>query len=701
MAARILLPRLGGTPTVWITCLLFFQAALLTGYAYSHLSIRLLGLRRQAILHAVLVIASLAFLPPSFEGVTPPRDGNPILWLLANLATRIGLPFVVLSSFGPIAQRWLAHTDAKRGDPYFLYAASNLGSLLALLAYPLVFEPLLPLGSQSIVWSVAYAVVVVTVVVLAISVRRRGAESGAPVVHENHLSAVTNADRFRWLIYAAIPSSMLMGATSFISTDIASFPLLWVVPLVLYLLSYTLAFASKPPLPQSLMVKSEAHAIVLVALTMYWAIALPGVFSALLHLALLFLVAMVCHGELARTRPPVRHLTEFYLWLAIGGLAGGVFNALVAPVAFNEIIEYPIAIAAAALLRPRESKGKRTLDIILPILFGALLIAATWRPGSPPDLIPTLAMIVFGVLLFSSRERPVRFALALALLFAIGAMRLTSSPSGRQLVTAERSFFGVYRVLDNPVTRIRTIEHGTTVHGAHSLAPETRLEPLSYYHRLGPAGDIFAMTKPGRLPIRRVGLVGLGVGSLACYGMSNESWTYYEIDPLVARLASDTSYFTLLRDCPPRLRVVYGDARLTLARVSPKSFDLLVVDAFASDAIPVHLMTREAFIDYFRVIDVDGVLAIHISNDHMDLQPLVAAIASDLGLVARVRYDLEASGAAKLTAHSSSVWVVVARSDPAFGSLASDSAWNAAVNATGMKAWTDDFSNILSVISWR
>jgi hypothetical protein len=701
MAAKLLLPRLGGTPTVWITCLLFFQAALLVGYAYSHISLRLLGLRRQAVVHMGLVVTSLAFLPPSFEGLEPPRDGSPILWLLGVLTTTIGLPFVVLSSFGPIAQKWLTQTDATRGDPYFLYAASNAGSLLALLAYPLVVEPLLALDRQTSVWSASYAALAALLIIIAIVMRRVSAARAMCTDHAIEQSAVTRTDRFRWVIYAAVPSSMLMGATSFISTDIASFPLLWVVPLALYLLSYAMAFARTPPLKHSLMVRSEAHAIVLVALTMYWAVALPGLFDTVLHLAMLFLVAMVCHGELAKARPAARHLTEFYLWLAIGGLVGGVFNALLAPVVFSEVLEYPIAIVAAAFIRPRKPAGYPNLDVVAPILFAAALVAASWRPGSPPQLVPTLAMIGFGTLLFMFRDRPLRFALALAFMLTIGVVRLTSLPSGRQLVAVDRSFFGVYRVLDNQSTQIRTMESGTTMHGAQSRIPSMRLEPLSYYHRRGPAGDIFGMTTPGRLSTRRVGMVGLGAGSLACYGNSNEKWTFFEIDPLVAKLAGDTSFFTFLRDCPPRLRIVLGDARLTLAHVEDSGFDLLVLDAFTSGAIPVHLMTREAIGDYFRILDKNGVLAIHISNDHLDLQPLVAAIAEDLGLVARVRYDVYSGGGTDLITHSASVWAVVARNESAFGSLSTDASWRLASNTGGVRPWTDDFSNILSVIRWR
>ncbi|MGK2960766.1 MAG: spermidine synthase [Gemmatimonadaceae bacterium] len=702
MSAKMLLPRLGGSPAVWITCLLFFQAALLAGYAYAHVSIRMLGLRRQAVLHAVLVVVSFSFLPVSLAGIEPPPDAHPVAWLLGVLTRTIGVPFVVLASFGPIAQRWLAHADAASSrDPYFLYAASNLGSLLALLAYPFIAEPLLTLGDQATVWSLVYTIVLVTVIGIAGTVGRMkltGVEAERPT---QVTSTVTLSDRARWLVYAAVPSSLLMGVTSFISTDIGSFPLLWVVPLALYLLTFTLVFAKRQWLPHLLMVRAEPQAIVLVALTMYWAISLPGVLYVFLHLALLFLVAMVCHGELARSRPDTRHLTEFYLWLAIGGLVGGVFNALVAPVVFNEILEYPIAIAAAALLRPAVAR-KSAADFVLPVVFGVALLGATWRPGTPPDLVPTLLMVAFGVALFSFRNHPRRFALALAIMFAIGTVRMTASPSGRRLVAAERSFFGVYRVLDNPALEIRTLEHGRTVHGAQALKAEQRLEPLTYYHRDGPAGDLFSSTLAGRLPRRDVAVVGLGVGSLACYGDANDSWVFYEIDPLVARIAADTTRFTLLRDCPPAPRLVLGDARLKLSDAHASAYDILVIDAFSSDAIPVHLMTREAFREYLRVLRPAGILAVHISNNHVDLEPLVGALAGDLGVTGRIRYDranAEVTGAP--TDHAPSTWVAIAEDSAALGALLSDPAWRQLRTSVSIPAWTDDYSNILAVIRWR
>lgn len=702
MSSKLLLPRLGGAPAVWTTCLLFFQAALLVGYGYAHLSTRILGTRRQAVLHVVLVAASLLFIPISLSDAAPPPGDAGIAWLLGLLATSIGVPFVLLASGAPLAQRWLADTSNGQ-DPYHLYAASNLGSLLALLSYPFVVEPLVTLSGQTRAWSALYAALSVTVIVIALGVRKLAREGARedPRAEVEAVPAITVRDRARWVACAAVPSSLLMGSTSYLSTDIAAFPLVWVLPLSLYLLSFAIVFARRPLIPHSLMVLAEPQLIVLVALLIFWNLGLPVALSVLVHLALLFVVAMVCHGELSRSRPHERRLTEFYVWLAVGGLIGGAFNAVAAPLLFNEIHEYPIAIALAALLRPRETKRNRILDFAAPIVLGFALLGTALRGGAPPELQPMVVMLASGIVLFSFRNHPLRFALGLAALFVVATLRLSATTAERNVVENRRSFFGVYRILEDHGQGVRIIEHGTTLHGAQFLAREAEPTPLSYYSRQGPAGDVFSLTVPSALTARRVGVVGLGVGSLSCYGRKGERWTYFEIDPLVSTIARDARRFTFLRDCPPESRIVIGDARLTLRQVPDSSFDLLVVDAFSSDAIPLHLMTLEAFRDYFRVMSPDGVLAVHISNQHMDLAPVLAAIAAREGHTALVRRDLffrEEDG--HTVARLPSIWVAMASSHAPLGRLVSDSLWRPARNSRGARPWTDDFSNVLSAIRW-
>lgn len=701
MASKLLLPRLGGSPTVWITCLMFFQAALLAGYGYAHVSIRLLGIRRQAVLQVALIVASLLFLPVSLESAgAAAAYATPVRSVLFLLTSSIGIPFIVLASIGPIAQRWLSDSLGE-GDPYFLYAASNLGSLLALLSYPLLVEPRLTLTDQKLGWSLLYAGVVLGVSAIAWNVSRfevvahhdEQAVVGAPV---------TARDRLRWLLYAAVPSSLLMGVTSFISTDLGAFPLLWVIPLALYLLTYSLVFARRPPLAHSVMLRIEPHVIVVAACSLFWSIALRGMPFVVLHLALLFVIGMVCHGELVRSRPHASHLTEFYLWLAVGGLCGGIFNALIAPALFEDVYEYALAITIAAALRPGVGRAGKRMDFIAPVVFAGVLFAVTWKFGEPPDVVPTIVTFGAAIILFSFRESPRRFSLALGLMFAAGMTRTAFSPVGRPILETERSFFGVYRVVQDSSGTVRMLENATTVHGVQALDSSARMEPLSYYNRRGPAGDVFSKTAAASLPARRIAVVGLGVGSLACYGRQDEAMVFYEIDPLVASLATDTRHFTLLRDCPARSTIVLGDARLTLARAKAASLDILVIDAFSSDAIPVHLLTREAIEEYLRVLAAEGVLAIHISNEYMDLEPLLSGVSADMGLVARVRRDLSPERNERLSfAHAPSLWVVVTRDASALGGIGGDSTWVALRRTPAVKAWTDDFSNILSVIKWR
>ncbi len=710
MFSKLALPFLGGTPAVWNTCLVFFQCAVLVGYAYAHFSIRLMGPRRQAILHVALLVVSLVVLPLQLRASSaPPAGGTGVLWLLEVLTRSLGIPFVLLASGAPLVQRWLAASGDPRSDnPYFLYAASNLGSLLALLSYPLLIEPLIGLSDQRAIWSVGYILAGILVMLTVALLRtpsnvKAGTAQVAP--RASDASTVRGRDRLAWIAYSAVPSSLLMGATSYISTDIAAITLLWVVPLALYLLTFVFVFARRPALRHSWMILAEPQLLVVLPLTLFWGVRLPGLASIALHLAMLFVVAMVCHGELARRRPAPEHLTEFFLWLAVGGLAGGIFNSLLAPVLFNQIREYPLALVMAAFLRPGERDGsrlRRGLDFLLPVAFGGLVLALAKGGAGLPGLVPSLVLMGMAMALFSFRNRPVRFGLGLAMLFIVAHFRDTSVASGIRSIRTERSFFGVLRVADGVDGTVRTFRHGTTLHGAQRLAYAKALEPLTYYHRAGPAGDIFSITPVGQRANRRVGLVGLGVGTLACYGRAGESWTFFEIDPLVAEIATDQRMFTFLSRCPPAISIKLGDARLRLARIPPGSFDLLLLDAFSSDAIPVHLLTREAMGVYLESIAPDGLLAVHISNRFMELEPVVAAIARELGLAARIRRDVGITTKEQVsTGRAPSEWVLLARREEYLGAVLQNKEWQRLRQRSGIGAWTDDFSNVVELLKWK
>lgn len=705
MFSKLVLPYLGGSPNVWNTCLVFFQATLLLGYCYAHLSLRLLGIRKQAVLHILLLVLACVFLPLQIRpATTPPLDGTEVFWLIGVLSASLGAPFVMLASGAPLAQRWFASMGDSTRSPYSLYAASNLGSMCALLSYPFLVEPMLPLSTQRLVWSFAYVSLVLLIggTLWLVLTRQRVQTIGGSLPQDAPTPPITARDRGRWILYSAVPSSLLLGVTTYISTDVAAVPLLWVLPLSVYLLTFVLVFAQRPPVSHSLMVRAEPYLIIVVALLLFWDVTLRGLLPVALHVLLLFVVAMVCHGELARWRPDAGRLTEFFVWVSVGGLVGGVFNSLIAPRIFSDVSEYPIAIAIAALLRPSRSPSspsQRTTDLLIAAAFGTVLALTTWGQGAPPELWPALIMIVAAVAAFSTRDRPLRFALVLTAILIVGEARRSHDQNGRIVLRAERSFFGVYRVLDEEGKRL--LIHGTTVHGAQSRDATHTLEPLSYYHRVGPIGDVFGYTPAGLQSSRRVAIVGLGTGSLACYGHPNELWTFYEIDPLVARIASNPRLFTFVRDCPPAVKVVLGDARLTLSSTSSASYDVLVLDAFSSDAIPVHLLTREALQRYLSILAPNGIIAIHISNLHMDLEPVVAALARDSRLSGRIRRDLVVGSSDAATGRSPSIWTVLARTDADLGPLDTLSTWGALQSRSNVAVWTDDFSNVIRVLKWR
>jgi hypothetical protein len=647
MFSKMVLPLLGGTSAVWTTCMLFFQAALLAGYFYAHVAPRWLGLRRQAVVHLGLLLVSLLTLPIAVNASwAPPVGSNPVPALLALLAVSLGIPFFLLSSGSPLLQKWFSHTrHPSASNPYFLYAASNLGSMIALLGYPLLLEPRLRLMEQSAFWTYGYWLLVALTVGCAVSLWRRTSllvldpESAAL----REAGPVSPGRRMRWVALAFVPSSLLLGVTTFLTTDIAAVPLLWVLPLALYLLTFVIVFASRPPVRHELAVRVQPFTLLPLVIAMFLGAAAWPTALLPLHLAAFFIAALVCHGELARTKPEVRHLTEFYLWISVGGVLGGVFNVLIAPQLFQTVAEYPLALVLAALLRPppagRSTIRDRRLDLVLPAALGAVMIATQLVQRGEMAMVMTVAIgCLAGLVCFSFSGRPLRFGLGLGALLLAGAL----VSHDREVLLVERSFFGVHRIEHDPAGGYHRLFHGSTLHGAQSLDPARRLEPLTYYHREGPVGQMFA-----ELPLppagRRVAVVGLGTGSIACYGRPGERWTYYEIDPVVERIARDRRYFTFLSDCPPEVDIVLGDARLTVPRAAAGSYDLIVLDAFSSDAIPIHLVTREALGEYLDKLTPGGAIAFHISNRHLDLEPVLARIARDANLVGRLRRDRRGS----------------------------------------------------------
>ncbi|HET7232185.1 MAG TPA: fused MFS/spermidine synthase [Longimicrobium sp.] len=700
MFSRMVLPLLGGTPAVWNTCMLFFQAALLGGYLYAHLGASRLGIRRQAAVHVVLLAVAALMLPVSVAGAAPRGGAAPIPWLLGLMVTTVGLPFLVLSATGPMLQKWFAGTGHPgAANPYWLYAASNLGSMLALLGYPFVMEPRLRLAAQSGTWAIGYGVLALLVIACAYAVWRLApagvaAETADAASDREDAAPVAARERLVWTGLAFIPSSLLLSVTSFITTDVAPVPLLWVVPLALYLLTFTLAFAVKPPLRHKWMLAVQPFVIAAISLLLMYGWTRKPLQVIPIHLAGLFVTAMVCHGELARLRPSVRHLTEFYLWIAVGGVLGGIFNVLVAPLVFTRTWEYPIVLTLACLARPWPRGPVTTRGVVTNLLrcgalvFALLLVSRADVPGISHTLQMVIAFVLLALVSAGLGRAPVWLAACVGASLLIRTLWvLQSEPT----LLAHRSFYGRYTVLKAAGGIYHALYHGSTLHGAQSMLVGQTREPLTYYVRSGPLGRMFAARAPeaGR---RRVAVIGLGTGTLAAYSNAGEEWTFYEIDPGIVKMASNPLYFRYLSESPARLRVVLGDARLSIAHAPPHGYDMILVDAFNSDAIPVHLLTREALGVYLDKLAPGGVVALHLSNRYLDLQPVVAALARERGLSARV-----GSSVPTQYMQSASSWAVVARSDADLGTMAADAFWRPVRNPRGIAPWTDDFSSLLSV----
>jgi hypothetical protein len=700
MFAKMALPLLGGAPAVWNTAMVFYQGALLLGYAYAHYSVRWLGPFRQARAHLAVLLLPLVVLPIGLSRTPPSEAESPVAWLLVAMAVSVGLPFVVLSASSPLLQRWLSATDhPSRSDPYFLYAASNAGSMLGLLAYPVLVEPRLSLGAQAWLWSWGYGLAAVGLAWAAMIVRRQGPPvDAAPLPIE----PIAWRRKLRWVALAFVPSSLMLGATTYLTTDLAAAPLLWVIPLSLYLLTFVLAFSRRLWVPRGVTAWLGPPLAAAMIVTLVARIEQPLAMVAGIHVLAFFVMALALHRELADDRPRAEHLTGFFLLMSLGGVLGGAFNALVAPVLFDAVHEYPLAMAFGLLLLPRLSRREgrlpAALDGLWPVLVGGALVAGFWwsRTRGLVDVQEDLARfgLAAGLCLIAFR-RPVRLTLGLLTFFG-GSLVLL----GREQTTIfqERGFYGVLRVRQDRGSFFRILYHGSTIHGMQNVEEGWELEPLSYYSRTSPIGQTFLGLGGGRL--RRVGVVGLGVGSLAAYSLPHQDWTFYEIDPGVARLASDPSYFTFLSNARARTRIVLGDARLSLARPGP-TYDLLVLDAYSSDSVPVHLLTVEALDMYLARLAPGGVIAVHLSNRHFAFEPLIAALATSRGLAALHQEDSRLTFDQRLRGYSASEWALLARSRNDFGRLDDGLLWQAPRGRAGVRAWTDDFSSILSVLDWR
>jgi hypothetical protein len=705
MVAKALLPKLGGTPMVWNTCMVFFQTMLLAGYAAAHLTSAGRSLRCSIWVYVVLLLVGTIALPLSFA-LIPETSAHPVIRLLVELGRIAGLPVLALSMSAPVLQASFAQTGLPRArDPYFLYAASNAGSLLALLLYPTLIEPRLGLHRQVTVWAAIYVIVAGAAGACMFVARQRSLVSDdTPAARGpgRSPSGTSGRQRLRWIVLAFIPSSLMLGVTTHLSTDVASVPLIWIIPLSLYLASFIIAFGRASKVATRLAERFVPLLAVAIVFPMSAGISMDLVLNIPLHLTMFTAVALMCHGRLAGDRPPGERLTEFYLLLSVGGVAGGLFNTLLGPVLFTSVAEYPIVLILACAipaLRWHDTAGDLRRDLAFAVGAGGLIAAINLGAMQSSVSLVRAGYIGAGavaVTTFTQSRQSIRFALMLAAILL--AAQFANADYGT-VIHAERTFFGTYRVSQDATGQFQMLTHGSTLHGMEFNAPGRRLEPLAYYHRNGPFGQAFE-----RLPVMHsadtAAVVGLGIGALASYSSAKPiHWTFYEIDPAVERLARDTRYFGFLDACGARCRVVLGDARLSLAQ-SDAMFDFIVLDAFSSDSIPLHLVTRDALDVYLRHLRPPGVLLFHISNRYLALENVLARIANDRGLSALVQRQ-RVGPSALANGQWGSIWLVVSADRRALAPLSADSRWNFVVPPSDTPLWTDDFSNIVAALRVR
>jgi SAM-dependent methyltransferase len=702
IVGKMVLPQFGGSPSVWSTTMLFFQVVLLGGYAYAHGVRRILGDRKHALLHLGLLLAAAFTLPFSLRLIQQDANASPLI-VIATLALTIGAPFFVISAGAPLLQRWFGESgDPRSENPYFLYAASNLGSMLALLAYPFVVEPALPLGQQSQAWSLLYAGLVLGIGFCIAKVWSKLPER--PQREEPNSDAVPSRKVIaQWMLLSLAPSGLIMGTTSYVTANIAPVPLLWVLPLALYLLTFIIAFSDRFAPPTWLARYLAPLAIFPVAITIANDQTGPVLLIVPLHLGAFFLTCLACHGELAKLRPPKQELTRYFLWISIGGALGGAFCALVAPVIFKSYAEYPwmlvLACVAAGWASAEQPWNK--WDFVLPSTTFVVILILRWISFYEPNLAgirlqldSNVWLYAAGALLMVCAIRFARFGFALGALFL--AVTIFPRDYVNKILYLERTFFGILKVEVDPDGSYKRLVHGNTLHGIQPQDPQRRNRPVSYYFATSAVGRTFAVLSIE--PPAPVAVVGLGAGTMAAYNRDGQSMTFYEIDPAVEKIARDPNLFTYLRDAKGKVDVVLGDARIKLKDAPNRHFGVVALDAFSSDAIPVHLLTKESFKLVQSKLRPDGLVLVHISNRYLDLSGPVAAIADEIGMVGLILDDLAIDPRDYSNGKFASSWILLANNRKSLRNLDRSDGWEPLTRKRGIRAWTDDYSNVMQLL---
>lgn len=689
MFSKMILPLLGGTPQVWNTAMLFFQLLLLGGYAYAHITSKYLNIRFQAVLHLFLLILFFFVLPIALpEGWTPPLSKDPTLWQIALMTVTIGGPFFVLSGCAPMFQRWFSRIDHKdAGNPYFLYGASNLGSMTALLLYPVIIEPTLDITQQSHAWMYAYMALILFTAFCALVVWKTNKTKLVYDEIQDKDEIITWRRRGKWLILSFIPSSLMLSVTTHVTTDIASVPLLWIIPLALYILTFIIAFAKKPIIGEK--TASSNFSFLLIYLFIYSMLyEVSGIIFVIFHMSLFFFVALLCHSALSSSKPGVKMLTEFYLIISVGGALGGIFNALIAPNLFIIPIEYALTLGIAACLRFADQKAK------VPkyhYLFGVLAVLAVFWSIQTEEMLIKICLVGVALtgLFFTMNQRWV-FGITSAIILLISAPGNLVAHYNNEIVHNDRNFFGVIKIID--FDNYRYFYHGTTIHGVQSLKEESEHIPLAYYYNTSPIANMFEYANT-HFAKQKVAVLGLGVGVTACFYNKERSFDFYEIDPDIIKVAENPEYFTFLSGCGSPYEIIEGDARLKLEDKAENIYDFILTDVYSSDNVPVHLITREAVALYLNKLKPDGILGFNISNRYLDLEPVLAQIANSFKIKGYSKYTEGDKSKGLGDAHG----FVFAKNEQQEKFLL-DNGWTPAQTRKGVGVWTDSFSNIVGVI---
>jgi hypothetical protein len=716
MFTRMVLPQLGGSPSVWSVAMVFFQSMLLAGYAYAHVLASLRNRYAAVGIHLVLLLAAALTLPLAIAHGwgNPPGTAAAPFWLLGLFAVSIGLPFFALAANNPLLQTWFVrtrHHDAH--DPYFLYAASNIGSFLALLSYPVLFEPVFTLQAQSRLWSIGFVLLIVLIAACGLLMLRTPIRSIRTV--EGNRPRPSWPTIGRWVFIAAVPSGLLVAVTAYISTDVAAAPLLWVIPLSLYLLTWVLVFQRRQLIPHRIALLLQPFAIAGIVALVVFSIRLGLFLNLAGHLLAFFVITLACHGELARTRPASQHLTTFYVALSFGGMVGGLFSGLIAPYAFSWVAEYPILAVLAVLCRPFGGHIRR---FPFPAPFGEVVNDWFWPVAvaiavflfylsydgfrfDETDPLLTIIVLALSAASLALMRDPPKSAFAIALAFAT----IWLFPVDETNIETLRSFFGVHKIYESDDGRFRVLKNGSTIHGAQRIETEDgepttgRPQPITYYHDKSAMNRAIEAVRTRKGAPLRVAVIGLGSGSLACRIGPDETWRFFEIDPTIIAIARDPERFSFLSSCAPSLPIILGDARLTFAQEPDHAYDLIIVDAYSSDAIPVHLATAEAMTIYKSKLAPQGVVVMHISNRHLELRSVIEGIAAANGLKTWIwSRDQEETDDANYI-FSSDV-AISAGNENDIGALAHDTFWVLTPPNPKVRTWTDDYSNIAGAV-WR